>query len=192
MKTTRFIPTGYTLYKKTPHTEIYTTKGPLSGNNGRLSFAAMGFVGKSSKPAFHYGFPTEDKDMAPYVDTFIGRVESNLKARAESKKARKERQDAEMAAVKVGDMFSYSWGYDQTNVEFFQVIEKKAKSFVMMEIGAKHLGEAPAGGMSDYVTPVPYSFMGDMKPIIKTSFSMPHGVLSKISEGEKRFCSWYA
>ena len=38
--------------------------------------------------------------------------------------------------VKIGDIFSYSWGYEQTNINYFQVVALKGeKSVVIREIG---------------------------------------------------------
>lgn len=34
--------------------------------------------------------------------------------------------------VKVGDIFSYSWGYEQTNVNYFQVVALKGKTQVII------------------------------------------------------------
>jgi hypothetical protein len=36
--------------------------------------------------------------------------------------------------VQPGDMFSTCWGYDQTNVEFFEVVEVKGKFAVLREV----------------------------------------------------------
>lgn len=42
------------------------------------------------------------------------------------------------APVKVGDIFYTSWGYDQTNVDWFQVVDVSAtgKTVTLVEIGA--------------------------------------------------------
>ena len=38
---------------------------------------------------------------------------------------------------KVGDILHHSWGYDQTNCDFYQVVEVKKASVVLRKIGAK-------------------------------------------------------
>ena len=35
----------------------------------------------------------------------------------------------------VGDVLKYSWGYDQTNTDFYQVVAKTAKTITIREIG---------------------------------------------------------
>ena len=39
--------------------------------------------------------------------------------------------------VKVGDIFVSSWGYDQTNIDFYKVLSVKNKTAVLTEIGQK-------------------------------------------------------
>jgi hypothetical protein len=38
--------------------------------------------------------------------------------------------------VKVGQIFEMSWGYDQTNVNYFQVVSVTAKGVYVREVGA--------------------------------------------------------
>jgi hypothetical protein len=40
---------------------------------------------------------------------------------------------------KVGDIFRTSWGYDQTNVEYFQITEVKGKHVIMREIAQERV-----------------------------------------------------
>ena len=93
------------------------------------------FVGKQAKPAEHVLYRTaERRDEA--IERFF---EARAKAQAfkEQRKAEaKARRDAAKESVKVGDIFYASWGYDQTNVQFFQVVEKKGVTCKLQEIGA--------------------------------------------------------
>lgn len=56
-------------------------------------------------------------------------------------------------AVKVGDIFVESWGYDQTNVDFYEVVAKTAARIKIVHIGAKIV--EGNGGPSEKVVPVP-------------------------------------
>jgi len=193
MQKTRYIPSGYTLYKKTPNTEVYANQFE---KGGKMAFAAIGYIGGSSKHSFHYGYPRET-DMAHSVNEFTNRVESNIAVRNANKIRRKIENENRVKNVKVGDLFAYSWGYDQTNVEFFQVIEKKAKSFVIAQIHGKQVGNSAGGPMSADVSPVKDAFFKSdhalyKKPMLKTNFSMPHGALYPTTEAEKHYNSWYA
>lgn len=40
-----------------------------------------------------------------------------------------------LPTVRVGDIFVSSWGYDQTNVDFYKVLNVKNKTAVLVEIG---------------------------------------------------------
>ena len=61
-------------------------------------------------------------------------------------------QTIEKVAPKVGDIFYTSWGYDQTNVEFFKVVRVSASSVWVQETGQKR--EYSEWGQGDYWTTV--------------------------------------
>ena len=48
----------------------------------------------------------------------------------------------------VGDVFVSSWGYDQTNVNFFQVVKNTDKSVWVREIGSNYKSTGDMCGMS--------------------------------------------
>ena len=58
---------------------------------------------------------------------------------------------AETPVVKVGDFFSSSWGYDQTNVDFYKVVglTKSGKSVRVVKVGSR----VDHSDMHDYVVP---------------------------------------
>lgn len=68
--------------------------------------------------------------------TRLNEYKARLEKRAEERAAAREeskRQNAEaMKLVKVGDVFSCSWGWEQTNVDFFQVISIVGKNSVRL------------------------------------------------------------
>ena len=72
--------------------------------------------------------------------------------------------------VKVGDFFHTSWGYDQTNVEMYQVvaISKTGKTCTIKQIGMKTEKDSESY-MSDSVQPDP-EFVHD-KPTLKVKVS---------------------
>lgn len=61
-----------------------------------------------------------------------------------------EKKVASMEDIEVGTIFCASWGYDQTNVDFYKVIRKTAAMVEVVEVGQKML-EA-TGFMAEYVT----------------------------------------
>lgn len=54
--------------------------------------------------------------------------------------------------VKVGDFFSSSWGYDQTNIDFYKVVEV-SKSGATVKVQEWSQTTSPAGQGSDRVAP---------------------------------------
>lgn len=76
----------------------------------------------------------------------------------------KERKNIKEQALKnfknpfqVGEIFYDSWGYEQTNIDFYQIVEIKNKSVVLKSI-AQSIVPNSEGFMSEYVTPVKDSF----------------------------------
>ena len=54
-----------------------------------------------------------------------------------------------MADVEIGQIVYSSWGYDQTNIDFYKVIRKTAAMVELRAIGQKYLEST--GSMSEYV-----------------------------------------
>lgn len=104
-----FIPQGYELIAMDERVgfEVYaSTKEPL---------VAMGFSGKRSKPNWHIRFTSEQTKHKKISDSL-----ANLLNHEETKAKRRQARLAEHD-VAVGDVFSCSWGWEQTNVEYFEV-----------------------------------------------------------------------
>lgn len=62
------------------------------------------------------------------------------------------------AAVTLGDIFVSRWGYDQTNVDFYQVVGT-TKTMVMLRPVAKRLVRG-RGEPTEYVVPLANNFTG--------------------------------
>lgn len=108
------------------------------------------------------------------------------------------------ARVKVGDIFRHSWGYDQTNVDYFQAVRVTAQSVVLRPIGQEQVpGTGSGNGMSCKVRPLPGKFIsGDVltRRIKFTSgtfgaeafVKMDTGSAVRVQPTETAYCSWYA
>jgi hypothetical protein len=64
-----------------------------------------------------------------------------------------------MHGVKVGDVFVMSWGYDQTNVDFFQVVELRGQQKIKIREIAHKVTDRESAGMSEYVRPAIGQFL---------------------------------
>lgn len=119
---------------------------------------AMGFHGKSMHHDFYHSFPTEES-RAKYCAQFF-KTWTDAQARKASRKAEKK---AFKHSLKVGDVLSTCWGYDQTNVEYFQVTKLIGDTMVEVREIARESEET--GFMSGMCVPSPNAFIG--KPIRK-------------------------
>lgn len=71
---------------------------------------------------------------------------------------------AAMDAVQVGDVFYSSWGYDQTNVDWYEVVGRTKASVRLRKIGAKRV---ELGSGHDRVMPAVGQYLSDAEPKIK-------------------------
>ena len=130
-----------------------------------------------------------------------------LIAQADRDRIIQERKDARKNFVnpaKVGDILEASGGYDQTNVDYYQVTGLIGKKMVeIREIGARSVeGSTYAHGMADEVKPAKDSFKKDSEPlrrVVKGSSYKDYCVTInevanayRIDENEKTYRSWYA
>ncbi|MDE9429863.1 hypothetical protein [Xenorhabdus bovienii] len=100
-------------------------------------------------------------------------------------------------SVSVNDVLASSWGYEQTNVNFYQVIALHGKKTVIVrKISAKTRED---GNMSGYKKPVLNDFIGEplrrqvkeygSKPLINIE-DFEQAKLTQVDE-EHFFSSWY-
>lgn len=103
---------------------------------GRPAYAL--FVGASAKPRFYYAAKT----LAAAVDALQGHwkaAEASFARKAAAKAERAEKRAGLRASdhFMVGDVLVNTWGYDQTNVDYYQVTEVGARSVMVRAIEAK-------------------------------------------------------
>jgi hypothetical protein len=114
--------------------------------------------------------------------------------REDDKVARREERELYVPELVVGDIMVYRWGYDQSNVDFFQVLKVKGQRVTLQEIGGEFT-EKCSGPMSAYCVPKKDFFLENAKPFMKTVQSEyikhEHGSLHKF-DGSPEYISWYA
>lgn len=115
--------------------------------DGTPLYVAIAFAGKAGKPLWHYSFRNPASRLAEIEKSIAGR-KAHLKWREERTGARRDFKHT----LKVGDVLYTSYGYDETHISFYQVIETKGKSVVVCKIGKKVARE---GRTYDEVVPVP-------------------------------------
>jgi hypothetical protein len=155
-----------------------------------------------AKPLFNYRFRSIER-MVEYCSEWIERVEKNINSENERKAKKKEAQKNMNHNFVEGSIIYNSWGYDQTNIDFYQIIEVKAKSVIIREIASSYVS-GTKGYMCANVKPVKNSFVGE--PILKkivTSVNYNGNISYNLSSKHGCFCeyanvesgvysSWYA
>jgi hypothetical protein len=127
--------------------------------NGRDQLVLMGFCGKRRKPDFRFWYPNAAEVQKKAVSYFNNR-RAHLKRKANDRK-----EDAAKRAkghgLQIGHILKSSWGYDQTNVDYYEVVALKGKTMVVLrEIGLQSVG-GECGAMSDKVMPVAGEYIGE-------------------------------
>lgn len=119
---------------------------------------AICFYGKADKPAMHTIYRNDECRAQAIAEWFAIR-----EASAKSMQERANQRKAFVHTFKVGDILSNSWGYDQTNVEFFQVTKLIGKS--MVEIREIAQDSEESGWMTGSCVPVVGTFRENCEPM---------------------------
>jgi hypothetical protein len=155
---------------------------------------------------FNYRYINDDMRLNSCNDELNRLIKWQQRKEAEANE-RKALNDKFKASdyYKVGDIVVNSWGYEQTNVEFYKVIEVLPKSINVIEIGSEFIKSNGLSPMAGRVIPVPDKIVGD-KPFIlrlKMSKSYDGEIHCYICnpkryynfskwDGKPEYCSWYA
>ena len=112
--------------------------------------AASFFRAKATKPSFSYQFKTMALATA-YVKRYFATVIA-AKQSVEHQKAEAAAKAAEVGAeLRIGSLFKAAWGYEQTNIQYYEVIAKTEKTVTVQEI-------ITTGYMSGKCVPLPGLF----------------------------------
>ncbi len=148
------------------------------------------WCGKAFKPSAHYRVKSEESGME-----LVGRMVERAAAR-EAEKARyaaeKKAAAAEMSEkIGVGTLLHYSWGYEQTNAEFFEVTAKKGMTVTVRKIAAKTV--ETTGWASANVSACPGEFIGPPMKKRIGAYGVPfaHGSGYPTTAEKTHYSSWY-
>jgi hypothetical protein len=108
----------------------------------------VAFAGKSNKPLWHYRFRS-DAEFDKTVEETAKNRRLHFQRKEDDQRARKEWSHG----LQEGDILYASWGYDQTNVDFYQIVSVQDKTVMLREIASE-------GTKNEYVIPVPGKFIG--------------------------------
>lgn len=162
---------------------------------GKIYPAARIYRGKSLKSKGFYF------TCAVNMEDWITKQKENAQANADLKAQYAAKRKAFVTSFKVGDILDSSWGYDQTNVDFYQVIKVvSAKMIVIQEIDSRRTEKDGGCSMSCYVTAVKDAFKKDSVPMRKMVQPMGSSEYVRLTtyssadrwDGKEKYCSWYA
>ncbi len=170
---------------------------------GKKVILAKGFSGKRNKPDFYHNFGSVEKRDA-HVAKFLEEADETFNRKAKAKvdaKAEKAALDCRVD-LPVGTVLVQSWGWEQTNIDFFQVVEHVSRTKLKVQkIGATSV---PHGGgyssMSDHciADPTHKGEIIEVRQDGKGSISVPDtngyawGKSATLWDGKPRYRSWYA
>ena len=158
---------------------------------GEIKPAVSAFKGKQKNPFSNYYYLTIES---------ASKAIKNFMEAADKRQEYKEQKAAERKAFKpefeVGDIFYTSWGYEQTNVEFYQVIEKPSAHYaIIQEIAQENVPNSmESHGMSCSVMPIKDKFISEKIERRKVgrhgiSFSSYRSAFKW--DGQPKYKSWY-
>ena len=161
-------------YTITPNPEFNSIEILFDGKPSeeiRAALKALRFRWHSTKKVW-YGYTTEEAARAA-----IEGKPSTAETKVKTEKANK-------FGVKVGDIFSASWGYEQTNNDFFQVVELVGSSSVRVrEVYLPIVDSEAVSCMSENRV---YQIVRDLLPACSSSVfikDQERGDLKRLTEG---------
>lgn len=170
----RFIPSNLTQRTKNAYGVVHWALSP----NGRGQ--AMAFHGKAGKHSWHFTFRNEEQMKAKTAE-FLGNLEGSAKYRADMKAHRANRAAESLAKLQPGTILYRTWGYEQTNCDFYEVVRVLARMIEVREIAAD---TAETHFMQGLASPCKGHFVGPVQRVAPDKYS----VLDRPSVG----VSWYA
>jgi hypothetical protein len=150
----------------------------------------IAYQGKKRQHDFYYEIKENEIELC--IQKFI----NNIKAWQDVKKERKVKYKSEAInfknSLKIGTILYSSWGYDQTNIDFYQVITINGFKVTIKEIHKSK--EYDNYGMSGKCKPLPNNFINDkiITCIIRNDYLRIGHQSASLWEGRELYFSEYA
>jgi hypothetical protein len=145
------------------------------------------------KSAWHYSFSCKDIETAKQrradrIKEYFTGLEMHRDAQAQYKAERAKPHD-----FKVGEIIVNSWGYDQTNIDFYEIVKVSASYVWLREIGSS---VKETGFMSGDTWPKRGAYLNDEitqhKADARGYVNFEYGCGRRYEVGKTEHCSWYA
>lgn len=96
-------------------------------------------------------------------------------------------------SIQIGDIFVNTWGYEQTNVDFYQVVGKIGKATLLVrKMNKIHEQRDGYSSMSSYVMPGVCVGEPVRVRVGNESIHLGRGYYAMKWNGKPEYCSWYA
>jgi hypothetical protein len=194
---------------KTQKADIYTFELYKRENLTRFTKCPFAVLYKKETPKGKYSnfkviehvvFDTIEKAEV-YINKLIDLIEKRAQERKEAKEAYKKANNDLKASqfYTVGDIIYNSWGYEQTNINYYQVIKVTDKKIMIEEIEQQQVTRSLySHGMACLVEPIKNAFInnknGSFMLTVRPGGSLIGGAscfhFSKY-DGRPKYCSWY-
>lgn len=182
----RYVPKGAVLV----HGEANTTCVYHCESNG-VAYA-IGYAGTAGRPSFNYRFRDAGRRQDYTSRWYLERTKA-LEDRATKRREANAERSKFVTTLKVGDVLVSSWGYEQTNVDFYRVERVVGKQTVELVRLGNVLTSSGIGPMSGSVIPGEPSekaetFRARVTP--GENVGVGHQRAHKW-HGRPMYCSWY-
>lgn len=187
MKRERFVPNSPSQVHQTKDHVIYEYE-----ENGGLY--AVGYKGKKAKPSFYYKFASESQRRSN-IDEKLGWYKKEEGYEVERKLKQAKEYTEFTKQLRLGTVLTYSWGHDQTNIEFYEVVGFKGKATVKLRKIEEECSPED-GFMTATKTAKPGQYKGEafekrINPKYGACLKMDYGI-AQIWDGKPERYSWYA
>jgi len=159
-----YVPEGVTPLKADDtKTEMYL----YEDETGRP--CATAFKGRSKKPNLHCRYPNPEI-RAANIERFLDKIRTEQAA----KKKRTE-QRFKQHNLSVGDILVSSWGWEQTNVDFYKVVKSVGKCTVeVVRVASEEAYDETFNSLA---------MQGKKRPVVNTALSQPQRLRVDMSNG---------
>jgi hypothetical protein len=174
--------------KKSDAVAYLYSGGASARAGGKPVPCARVFYGKQAKPVAAYQYLDETKRADAIVRLFQAR-----QAWADAKAKRAAERNAQGHGAQVGQFLSTSWGYDQTNVDFYQITKLIGRTMVeLVKVPAIAAGGEGGAAMSDKVIPGAGKVGAPFRVVMKNGRARVDGHSATVWDGLPKYRSWYA
>lgn len=151
---------------------------------------AVAFRGRAGKASWHFRFRDEARREEKIREFF-----DDVRSGEEDKRERAASRKGAERGVDVGDILYTSWGYEQTNIDFYQVVALVGKSSVKLREIDQDVGSGGEGSssMSGQTSAIKDSFKGPETTVrVANGRAKVEGHYASLWDGKPKYVSWYA